>query len=377
MRLFFATLLFFLTFYKISIVYSFAYLVLPLGVGSCLLFFYKSHRKFILNSLGLPLIVLFFYLLIQTLTFDVISSALFTNTTNSFFVRIISIIIISLLPAYIFSKIILEGKYTLAIKAITYAFYIQLFFWIITYLDPNIKIELIKLMGGSDESVNLREHNLYTRGFGLSQEINFTSPFMTVLVSFLFLKNYKISFLSSVTQLVNSNMVIIAILIGFIFSKLKSYIKIILVIISVYLLPVLGAEFFPRLYAEFATGGSRTVSELENNHFNLIATNFLEHAFGTFEYTFQKASVVTSDIGWVNMYNYGGLLLILEFITLLLILSYKAFGKTWLTIVWVISGCILNFKGLLFSPNSYYFFTFIAIFLKHSIGKPLHTINRD
>lgn len=372
---FFGIFIFFVTFYKITFFYSYAYPSLLVGLLCLFLFFYKKHRVLIMNWLGGGVLLACFVLFFNSFIIDIFSDALLNDFLNSFSIRLISILLISLLPAYFFCGFLIKGSYDEAVKVIIISFYIQLFFWIVTFINPDFKILLTGFMGGSENSVNLKEHNLHVRGFGLSNDINYTTPFMTVLVSYLFLNNIKLGVLSTLTQIVNSNLVLLSVAIVFVFSKIKLHWKIISGSILFFAFFILGKEFFPRLYSEFSSGDSRTFNTLYYEHITIVANDFLSHFFGVFEYTF-KGGRVSSDIGWIIMYNYGGFLFTLEFVFLLLALSFAAFGKNWFTIVWFFIGVLLNTKGLLFGPNSYYFMTFVCIFLRNSNGYSIMAHNK-
>lgn len=372
----FGVIIFFITFYKISFFYSYAYPSLIVGFFCLFLFFYKKNRDLLVSSLGVIVLFVFFALFFNSLIIDFFSGSLKSNLFNSFFVRLLSIFFMSLLPAYFVCNFLIKGRYEDIVKIITISFYIQLFFWVVTFMNPSLKIVFTSLMGGSENSVNLREHNLYVRGFGLSGDINYTTPFMTVLVSYLFLRNITLGFLSTLTQIVNSNLVLLSVAIVLLFSKIKLHWKIISGCFLIFIFLSLGKDFFPRLYGEFSSGDSRTVNALFYNHTVFVAKDFLGHFLGEFEYTFKGGASVSSDIGWVIMYNYGGFVFTVEYVLLLLALSVAAFGKSWFSLVWFFVGVLLNMKGLLFGPNSYYFITFICIFLRNSNGYSIIVHNK-
>ncbi|MCK5533436.1 MAG: hypothetical protein KAI85_19510, partial [Halopseudomonas aestusnigri] len=229
---------------------------------------------------------------------------------------------------------------------------------------PELKFVISGFMGGGADSVNLRDHNLNVRGFGVSTEMNYTSPFMTVLVCLLFLKSKSLGFFSGLTQLVNSNLVLLAASIGLIFSRLSVFTKISLLGVFVLFLLFFGEVVFARLFQEFGAGDSRTVRSLYEHHLFLVNDGFLGHFFGEFKYVFQGGAGVSSDIGWVHMYSYGGVVFTMMFVFFLLSLCFAAFGKSYVCLVWFLAGLILNTKGLLYGPNSYYFVTFIFVFLR-------------
>ena len=165
--------------------------------------------------------------------------------------------------------------------------------------------------------------------------------------------------------MVNSNLVLVAVVVAMVFSKIKLRYKVFLAILGVGLIYFVGEAVFPRLLAEFSNGGSRTILVLLSKHIVIVNEGLWEHFFGSAVYSFQGGGSVSSDIGWINMYNYGGAVLLVLYFFFLFFLSASAFGYGVLGLVWFGAGLILNTKGLLFSPNSYFFITFVFLFLNY------------
>ncbi|MGN5519646.1 hypothetical protein VF673_12295 [Halopseudomonas sp. Lyrl_26] len=367
---FLSVVLFFLTFYKISLFHSSFYLTFVFSVFF-IIFALKGYRVFFF-SIGLGAILSFLAILFFSLSVDAVTGSLVTNFTNSFAIRSLSIILISAVPAFLLVFLFLKFDYDSVLNVIVVSFWVQFAFWLITFLDPEIKFFLTGLMGGGIDAVNLREHNLHVRGFGLSNEINFTTPFVMVLVSFLLVKRFAIGFVSTVTQLVNSNLVVVAILIGVFLSKasfFSRFLSILVVSVVCFFVYQLGDEVFPRLFSEFGGDGSRTVRALIDNHVIFLNNGVWGHLFGEGVYVFQGGFSLSSDIGWIHMYNYGGVFFTLLFVLFMFFLSVAAFGKSLLGVAWFGAGLVLNTKGLLFGPNAFFFVTFIFIFLNY--GKRL------
>jgi hypothetical protein len=306
---------------------------------------------------------------------DIMTGSLFSNFENTFGVRGISMVVISAFPAYFLVSYALKWNYQSALDIIAVAFWIQFVFWALTFLDPNIKYLINSFMGGGNNAVNLRAHNFEVRGFGISGEITYTSPFMTVLTCLLLVHRKALSTASIFTQVINSNLAIIAVIWGLIFSRVSALYKILLGFLSFGCVYFIGDLFFPRLMAEFKSGNSRTVNILVDKHLVIINDGYFGHLFGGFVYTFQGASQVTSDIGWIHLYNYGGVFFVLLFILFLLSLSVSAFGYKFFSLVWFGAGLVLNTKGLLFSPNSFYFVTFVFAFLNYGECSQVSKIN--
>ncbi|HGY7169977.1 TPA: O15 family O-antigen polymerase, partial [Escherichia coli] len=152
-------------------------------------------------------------------------------------------------------------------RILVYSLWVQIVIFFGMYISPELKRLLYTFFGMSD-SVNLWEQNAKVRGFGLSGEINFMTPFLMIYMSFFMMKRrYALITLICLTQIVNSNMAVIAAIIGIGCSRLNINIKIATVLILGVLVYSLGAVFFPRFYDEFVSGdGTRTLDILLQQH---------------------------------------------------------------------------------------------------------------
>ena len=125
---------------------------------------------------------------------------------------------------------------------------------------------------------------------------------------------------------------------------------------------------FPRFYDEFIIGGgTRTIDSLIDKHMILLAPLDAFSAFFGFQQNISSTISdlpISSDMGWVIIFNYGGGLFIVLFTLYLLLLSLAAFGKTKLAIIWFAVGVIFNFKGLVFGPNGYMFTSYLFLLLR-------------
>lgn len=361
----FSVFVFFVSFYKIPVLFPYAYISLVFSGFAIIVLTKPVHNRIFLSSIGLWPLIIVFFIAAYSFSIDVVSGSFFSNFSNSFFVRAASLLVISALPAYFLVSCCLRWDFHKALDVIVIGFWVQILFWGLTYIDPSLKYFVNSIMGGSENSVNLRAHNFDVRGFGISSEINFTTPFVSVLVCLILIRRKAVSFLTTITQLVNSNLVLVAVVVAMVFSKIKLRYKVFLAILGVGLIYFVGEAVFPRLLAEFSNGGSRTILVLLSKHIVIVNEGLWEHFFGSAVYSFQGGGSVSSDIGWINMYNYGGAVLLVLYFFFLFFLSASAFGYGVLGLVWFGAGLILNTKGLLFSPNSYFFITFVFLFLNY------------
>jgi hypothetical protein len=306
-------------------------------------------------------------LMAYSFAIDISVGALRNNLSNSFSVRFVAMLALSCSTAFFIQKFFIGGDIKKIRGIVFTAFIVQAVFWVVSFVDPNIKILLYKIMGQGN-SVNLRSHNINARGFGLSTEINYTTPFVMVLLCFTLLKSKIMLIATTLLQLANSNLVIFAGILGIIFSKSQK-LSFKLVMISSFIFAVVwsGPILLPRFFAEFfGDSSSRTVLILLENHFVLIYQNFTELMFGTGEYTFQEGHSVSSDIGWVIMLNYGGVFFVIMYLILVSLAILLSFTSNSTRVLWFISALILNTKGLLLGPNAFFFSLSLFVFFVHS-----------
>ncbi|MFH4530040.1 hypothetical protein [Vibrio diabolicus] len=250
-------------------------------------------------------------------------------------------------------------------RVVLYSVFFQLCFWVVTFLSPELKMLLYKLIGATD-SPNINEQNLLVRGFGLSSEINFITPFMMVFLVFYFSRSIIYRVTVVLTQIINSNMAIISSIIMLFYAKWNLIYKIFSMVLVSSLILVLSEKFLPRFYSEFVdNGGMRTISILLENHLIFLNKGFFEVIFGTSRAIFHGADVFTSDIGWIITYNYGGVFLILLIVSYFSVLIYKASNNLIDFILLAAFFVILNTKGLVFGVNGFVFLLHVLMFVRH------------
>ncbi|MBU5385642.1 hypothetical protein [Citrobacter cronae] len=360
-------LTFFVVFFRLSFLNSYIYLAFipaALGILVGVNFLFKRGIPLRKNAISYSWI-LYILIFLFSLTFDFFQKNI--DIQSSFTVRIIMIFVLSFLPAlYLSNKAVTENINIEKIIAI--AFWIQILLFIVMYINLNIKIHLYNLFG-MGESVNLWEQNIAARGFGLSGEINFMTPFLMVFYCFFLLpRSISLMIAACVTQIVNSNTAVLAIIIALLCSRIKKRIKIMALLVISVMVYTLGAIMFPRFYDEFIIGGgTRTIDSLIDNHMILLAPLDAFSAFFGFQQNISSTISdlpISSDMGWVIIFNYGGGVFIVLFTLYLLLLSLAAFGKTKLAIIWFAVGVIFNFKGLVFGPNGYMFTSYLFLLLR-------------
>jgi hypothetical protein len=135
--------------------------------------------------------------------------------------------------------------------------------------------------------------------------------------------------------------------------------------------------YLPRLAREIDSGFTLTFNILMNDHFLYFSENMWQFVFGNGInlLPMQGVNLVSSDIGWIIMINYGGIFIILLYflfvLELLRISPFSFVAKIALFVIII----ALNTKGLFFGPNALLFFIFLSIF--DEMGKGQLSVGRS
>lgn len=360
MTKFFFGAVFFLSFYRISVFYSFAYISIFINFAY-LLFVFSSVSKankliFCAKFEYILILLLFFY----SLVIDILYGADFDSMSLS--LRIFFMFFASIFSAFFIVEEYIKNDVKKLLWVLKLSFFVQLFFWIATYISVDFKVAVYNFIGASD-SVNLWPQNIESRGFGLSNEINFTSPSVSVFISLILIGlSSPIVLINAVTQLVNSNLVAVAAILGFMGAKIKVINKIIFAIVSFVLIFYFGIKYIPRFSDEIDSGGLRTVQILIENHLNFHNNGFWDWMFGAGTKVYGEES--GSDIGWVILINYYGVISIFLVLFLLIALSMRAFKNRIHQFLWLTFGLILNTKGFGYWGKCIHFYDICFYFHK-------------
>ena len=366
----FIIFLFFLIFYRIPIFNTKIYISMIVGVVSFLLMFMYRPLLIVLMKIHPFSILLYFYIIIFSFALDLLSGTLNSNPGISFTVRIASIFVMNVLPALLITVLYLKGSNDRLKDLIFSSFFLQTVFWGLTFIFPEAKIFVYSLASMND-SVNLEGLNFIERGFGYTPEINFTSPFTMALVIAFSFGISIFSILVLTTQLFNSNNVIIAFAIGFFARLNNNFRRVILSFLLLICLLAVAIIFIsddwlpPRFRAEMAEGGLRTINYLIDDHIQFLNSNIYEWIFGTSSYVFQGMNnFIDVDSGWIILINYGGYWFSAIILLWTIIIICQSFDSKLTILLWLIAFAWLNTKGLIISPNSFYFIIFIFLFNK-------------
>jgi len=366
MRSIFWGVLFFICFFRISLFSPLANISLLLGMLAVPLLTFRISRqgRFVMNKSIAIMLILVAMLFTFSLVMDIITGEIVRNTTNTFSVRIFTVMVMSVATAAFIDFYYVSKHPDRLRKVITIAFVLQTAAWVATYLSADLKVLLYTLTGQGD-SINLESFYIDVRGFGVSTEINYTSPFMMVLLAMTVLKSKLFTLTIVGTQAINSNMSVIISVISLVLSQnVRPLSKVLISLLAVAGAIYLGSQAFPRAYAEFVSGnGLHTINILLSEHVFFLYSNALEFIFGVSVYTFQGGHTLSTDIGWVIIMNYGGLYFVISYFLVMVLTIWHSFPTPTERILWLVAGIILNTKGLLLGPNAF-IFTITLMYLR-------------
>ncbi|WP_075592901.1 hypothetical protein, partial [Glaesserella parasuis] len=339
-------------------------------------FLTNLNKKILFNKKETSLLLLLVFMFIYTIVLDLYQIGEKEFKINSLFsIRIISMIFLSFLPAYLIYKFYLKSNHYLFDTLFKWSLYIQLVFFIIMFLSPDLKIALYNTFALG--KVNLYDHNLTVRGFGLSSEINFMTPSLLIYMTFILIeKRILLKLIVVITQVINSNMAIISFICAVLFlGRSKFIFKIFIFILLSSIIMIFNdslletlKNFMPRFYYEFiGSNGTRTASILMNT--NIFEGRYIDIFTFLFGYQENVASnvgvaTITHDSGWIIMFFYGGVVFILLFLLFVFLLSILIFENKLYALLWFNLALIFNSKGMILGMNGYFFLSFLFLFSK-------------
>lgn len=318
-----------------------------------------SHRVHIpkrFNPLIISSIVLIFYVVARDLAAVMAGSA-----SELASIRFAAALGLSVLPAYFLSNLA-GGDQRFLKRVLLLVLVIQSTFFIFMFAYPESKPVIYNFFAMGD-SVNLYEWNMFSRGFGVSSEINFLAPLATVFIGVLVLSSLKSRLAILAMQVLNTNFALFGALLlvsGAKVTRVMAFVTISLLVLILFYKSVAGylELVAPRLYAEAASGFSRTASALISDHLHILTDGTLEALFGTGAIIASVDNIfhLRSDSGWIILYNYGGIamLALFMFFTITLILPFKDMMKP-LKLPLFLVLFLANTKGFLLGPNAMIF----------------------
>lgn len=358
-----AGILLFFCLYRVAIGHSAVLLNLPVGGVGILLILYTPVGRILWMDAGWRRVLLCAgALFIYSVATDWYAVGSGLTARNSLSIRMATLAVMSFCSALAIVHLMLKGKVSRLKRALLVCISIQLLFFVILYSAPDLKF-LVYALFGMQDSPNLFDWNLYTRGFGVGAELNFTAPIVTAIIVLLLFRNWPFKAVVVLSQVANTTLAIFSLV--FLARHLVSFILAIGAVFLSYLyLPefaALAQEILPRFSTELLSGFAITATELLHRHLIYEGRTIIDLLFGTgVNLLPEPGKEHSSDIGWVIMMNYGGLisvLLMMAFVvSVIAVTPFNMLTKT------LLFGCalILNTKGLVLGPNAFFFFLFLV-----------------
>ncbi len=281
---------------------------------------------------------------------------------NLFSVRLLSLLVISAACAYAVEHMVSRGRTDRLNVALIFCISFQMAFFALLFLSPNSK-EIVYSIFGMQDSVNLLEFNMFQRGFGVGSELNFTAPITTAIIAILIIRSrlYKAVIIGA--QIANTTISVLSLI-----FYAKHTIRVSLALASLFIIYSQFPDFqllveiaFPRFARELATGFTLTLFTLLDEHLLYEGRTVLDLLFGAGVNLLPDTDIIlSSDIGWVIMLNYGGIIFIALYLAFIVsLISLTPFDTT-RRLMFFACVLILNTKGLMFGPNALFFLFFLT-----------------
>lgn len=358
-----AGILLFFCLYRVAIGHPAVMLNLPVGGVGFLLILYTPIGKVLWMDVGWRRVLLCAAaLFVYSVATDWYAMGSGLTVRNSLSIRMATLGVMSFCSALAIVHMLLKGKVSRLKGALLVCISIQLMFFVVLYSAPELKF-LVYAMFGMQDSPNLFEWNLFTRGFGVGAELNFTAPIVTAIIALLLFRNWLFKAVVVLSQLANTTLAIFSLV--FLARHLVSFIIVIGAVSLSYLyLPAFASlvqEILPRFSTELLSGFAITATELLHRHLIYEGRTIVDLFFGTgVNLLPETGKEHSSDIGWIIMVNYGGLFsVILVMVFVLTVIAVTPFNIVTKALLF---GCalILNTKGFVLGPNAFFFFLFLV-----------------
>lgn len=267
--------------------------------------------------------------------------------------------------ASFFVAMIVSGDREEAFRKFTiYAIAAQVFLGFLMFFFPEAKhLFYSGISGYTGEEKVFREHFYHSRIFGWSEELFFTAPVFMALATVYFWParfsfTYSVfSFSTLLISLFNARLALLGFVLGagkrFSWGQLVVFVLFFSFLIAVVLAVSWDMPAVQLFLADFQGGGSRTVSILLDRHIHFLFEDVAEMLFGVQEYLYAVPNRErSSDIGWVIILNYGGVVYLFLWLCLVIVVLAKAFPYPKQFFFGLLLVVAAAFKGLVFGGNA-------------------------
>ena len=337
----------------------------------------RKSALFPITSLGLVFNLSLIFILIWSLTIDLVSGGLFSAGLRSQFATALRFVLyIFIAYSFVFH---LCPDASAVRRAVIHAVVIQIAIAVIMLVSSSAKIFFYKSLSGySGAEKVFRDHFFSVRIFGWSEELFFTAPVFIVLAVLVFgpfrsFYRYPAFAVTSLIALMNARVALVSFaLLGVRFKDVLFSIifcMFLIMIVALGLSPIGGraGDIVAYIAADFSSGGSRTVQILLNDQL-VFPDNIVGWVLGNGLYFYGAAAESTSDIGYVIVLQFGGVLYLLAWVFLFLSLIFRAVFGWGVRVLLVLIFLALAFKGLVFSGNAFTAFLLVLAFYGKRFG---------
>lgn len=357
------------------------YLLIPFAF----MYFLAAPNRFLkisMRTFGPVFLPAVAFVLIWSLTIDLVSGELVQRHVRSMFLTSLRFFLYILIAYWLVYSIFrtVDGLRNAFVTAVV----IQLVFMSAMLVSPVFKhFVIFRLSGLSERSKLASEIIDNVRGFGWSQELLYTAPAACFLVA-MFLTigastpRFALFIGTMIFAGVNARVTLIFLL-GYM-RELRFLLNIITVsIFGILIIAVLVysddivyklSDYWQWWSYTLGPDGLRPLQRLKAGHFELPESG-VQFFIGNGEYLFGDGGARTSDIGYLIVWNFGGLVFLIAWLCIFFTLAFSAAGSSRDAIIIVIAFLVLGVKGLVFSGNGFSAVLLTLAFARERWGRDL------
>lgn len=333
--------------------------LVPAAGGVAVFISYPTVARRVWRSLGAGFFFLLAFILAWSLLIDISTNAFSRVGASSQFFAAIRLLV-TLFGAVFVIGAICRWEFWRFRRLILLSITAQIMLAFMMISWPEFKSFMYLVVSGYSGSEKIfRSHFILSRGFGWSEELFYLMPVAMVFATALFMKKIDLRnmvFLAVIVivALFNARLGVLGLIAGlFVRFGFRASVPSVVVLIVFFTVASLTAlPAFDLVLADIDDGRSRTLDALLSSHIH-FPSQVDQWVLGAHKYLYADSQRnLVSDIGWIIILNYGGIVYAIAWGALMIIICIKAFPRRFDALVVLGMVVLAGFKGLVFSGNA-------------------------